>query len=192
MEWVRLMETKTFAMILGKFAVKDIAIILHARGLAGSIQSGDAIARRVLKDAVAMGILKEEKHKGRSVYMLPHLTNYTDHDDLITQALVLILSRWDAHIEREKLIEAVALRPDCIALVQDGNRYACLIIEAISTENERYFQQKRTTWERWAEAKDYLSALFGIEVKSYHLCTYGKGMGVMTLESAIQQMEGAE
>lgn len=178
---------------VAKCTVNNCAQILFARGKAGSLQSAKTIASRQLKAEVESGTLKAEKIGRRTVYMLPHLTGYTEHDELITDAIVQLMMRWDVSVVREKRIPDIALQPDAICYVT-SNRHACiLIVEAINTETQAYFQQKKTVWERWSGALEYLSNLFGVKVPFYHLVTHGNKMGVMTgvmtLEEAIHQME---
>jgi hypothetical protein len=178
-----------FLLNLKKATIADIATPHHALGHSKSLQSSKTTVGRALNGAVDRGELKEEKIDGRSVFMLPHLTGYSDHDKLLTEALVMILCLYSAKIVREKIIEHVALRPDAIVCVQRTGFACVLIIEAVSTENSQFFNTKRQVWDNWLGSKEYLSNLFGLNVKYFHLVTHGKRMGVLTLEEALKLME---
>ncbi len=174
---------------IAKCPPRDIAHILYARELVGSVQSGDTTVRRTLKSMQFRKEVKLEKIGKRGVYMLPNLTGFRNHDEMLTKAFVELWKHWDVDIRREMLVEQVGLRPDGICLVKNGDKKSCLIIEAVNFENEIYFNQKKSTWEGWAGAKEFLSELFGVKIPYFHLITYGREMpNSITLEDAISRM----
>jgi len=181
---------RQLAINLHKFTPRVTGEVLVARGLAGNVPSGETLARRVLKDMEARGELTFHKFGTKGVYSLPGLEGYDDHAEMITDALVKLACRWDISVARERLIESVAIRPDAMVLVRDGARHCCLIIEAVNTENIRFFEGKLQVWQKWGGACDYLSHLFGCPVPFFHLVTHGKKMGdTLTLTETIQMME---
>jgi len=169
------------------FTMKQAGKVAHARGVGSSVGSAQAILSRNIKPMVELGQL----NKDGSVYTLPGLTGTGEHALKITDAIIEVVSRWDADVRREHRIKEVALQPDVMMLVRNGERKCCLIIEVMQTETEQYFAQKKSTWEGWKDNNYYLSGLFGVEVPYFHLVTYGKEVnGVLTLEEAISRMEG--
>lgn len=173
-----------------KFTSRALGEVLVARELAGNVASGDTLARRVLKDMEAMGELKIEKHGMKGVYMLPKLTGYSEHDEIITDALVKIGSRYDFVAMRERFVAQVSMRPDVIVRVDHCGKICILVVEAINHETESYFQSKKNTWEKWNDSREFLSETFGVKVPFFHLVTHEKKMGdTLTLSEALTLME---
>lgn len=173
-----------------KSTPRDIGEVLVARGLAGNVPSGDTLARRVLKDMESRGELKTEKHGAKTVFMLPHLTGYSEHDEIITDALVEIGKRYDFKALREHYLSLLGMRPDLMVAVRNGQKSCVLVIEAINNETEQYFKGKAEKWHTWNQARDVISEAIGMDVPFFHLVTHGKKIGdTLTLTEALQLME---
>lgn len=169
------------------FSMAQLATVAHEKHEIGSsIQSAKAILSRHIKPMVEMGELK----KTGAVYHLPHLKGTGEHAMKTTDVAVELLRHWsDVTLFRERRIHEVSMQPDLMAHIKDGERSCILIVETMINETENYFQSKRSTWEGWAGATEFLTELFGVKVPYFHLCTYGKSVtNVLTLADAIEKM----
>jgi hypothetical protein len=101
------------------------------------------------------------------VYKLPACKSEgSSHALAVTQHIAEIFYHFDSSIIfREKLIEEVALRPDIMAFVSRDGKGLAFIVEVVLEEPPEYLAMKRTTWEKWAGATEYLSNLFGQKVR---------------------------
>ncbi len=177
---------KKYVEWLEVFTAKQFAKVAHSDDIGSNINSAQAIGSRHLKPEVQMGRLK----KTGSVYHKPNLTGTGKHALMITDATVMVVSKFDAVVFREHRIKEVALQPDLMILAKDGNRRCILIVEIMNKETEVYYKQKKSTWGGWKDSIYYLSNLFGVDVPYFHLCTFGRNVtGVLTLEEAINRME---
>ena len=115
--------------------------------------------------------LSDKIEKGEGYYKLKGAKGeHNEHSRLITAELVKILKlNYQTIIYREKLIEAVKLIPDALICLIDGNRAAVAILEVMLNEPPEYFEMKKHVWDKWPEAKEYLSEIFNIKVQSFNI-----------------------
>jgi uncharacterized protein YlzI (FlbEa/FlbD family) len=134
-------------------------------------QSARVQSKKRLEKLTQMGKLE----KGEGYYRLPGCkSEWKEHAQLLTKMIAEILKLpYRTFVLREKPIEEVAMRPDALCLIINGDKAACLVIEVCNNETEDYLKQKVNTWIHWQGAKNYLGKLFGFAVPHFFIAVSG-------------------
>ena len=76
-------------------------------------------------------------------------------------------------VHREKFINEINRQPDALILLKRNGKGACLILEEVNTETERYLQSKVNDWNSWDKATQYLSELFQYKIPFFNIVIAG-------------------
>jgi hypothetical protein len=113
--------------------------------------------------------------KGDGYFKLPSCkSEYAEHAQLLTKAIAeIIKTNLVVKIIREATLNEIGLRPDAIALLKNGNKAVCFVLEVCNNETEEYLTQKINAWKHWEGGLEKLSEIFKTRIPAFDVVVEG-------------------